>query len=61
MILVEHHIDLVMDLADHVLVLDFGEVVATGTPRQVRNDPAVVAAYLGVDDVAAASGEEVAP
>ena len=60
-ILVEHHIDLVMDLADHVLVLDFGEVVATGTPRQVRNDPAVVAAYLGVDDVAAASGEEVAP
>jgi branched-chain amino acid transport system ATP-binding protein len=46
-LLVEHDMHLVMDLADRVVALDFGQVIATGTPAQVAEDPAVVAAYLG--------------
>jgi branched-chain amino acid transport system ATP-binding protein len=46
-LLVEHHMGMVMRLSDTVVVLDFGRVVATGTPDQVREDPAVLAAYLG--------------
>jgi branched-chain amino acid transport system ATP-binding protein len=46
-LLVEHHMGMVMRLSDAVVVLDFGRVVATGSPAQVREDPAVLAAYLG--------------
>jgi len=48
--LVEHHMDLVMRVCDHITVLDFGKVIASGTPDQVRTDPLVLSAYLG-DDV----------
>jgi branched-chain amino acid transport system ATP-binding protein len=47
MILVEHDMGVVMDLADRVLVLDFGAQVALGTPEEVQRDPDVVKAYLG--------------
>jgi ABC-type branched-subunit amino acid transport system ATPase component/ABC-type branched-subunit amino acid transport system permease subunit len=66
-LLVEHHVDFILRLADTVTVIDFGKVIARGGPQEVRSDPAVLAAYLGTpidepeDEPLAAGAPSVPP
>jgi branched-chain amino acid transport system ATP-binding protein len=58
-LLIEHHMGVVMEISDHVIVLDYGRKISDGTAGFVRADPKVIAAYLGVEDeeVVAVTGE----
>jgi branched-chain amino acid transport system ATP-binding protein len=47
--LIEHDMSVVMDISDHILVLDYGRLLAQGTPEAVRTHPDVIRAYLGED------------
>ncbi len=52
-VLVEHDMGMVMDISSHIVVLNFGQVIVSGTPAEIRSHPQVIEAYLGTDQGAA--------
>ena len=60
-VVIEHRMDLMMSVCDTIFVLDFGKLIATGTPAQVQADPAVTAAYLGAEGPEGINGAGAGP
>ena len=50
LVVIEHHMDLIMSIADHIVMIDQGAMLAAGTPAEIQNDPRVLEAYLGRDE-----------